>query len=98
MIAVIHESLSLIRRRMLVHSLTSTPHTRTLAGIGSASFVRYVESMLSIMLVLAMVTFNAWVILAIAVGTSVGYYLSLSLDEGSTAVMAGYNLEPGLHH
>lgn len=87
-LSIVHESLSLVRRRMLVH-------TRGGQSLGAASVVRTLESILSAMLILAIVTFNAWIILAICLGSAVGYYLALSMDENAS----GYtSLEPALHH
>lgn len=87
-LSIVHESLSLARRRMLVH-------TRGGSSVGAASFVRVFESIASAMLILAMVTFNAWVIMAICLGSAVGYYLTLSMDDTSGAYAS---LEPSIHH
>lgn len=87
-LSIVHESLSLVRRRMLVH-------TRGGSSVGTASFVRVLEALVSAMLILAIVTFNAWIILTICLGSAVGYYLALSMDEGSSGYAA---LEPNLHH
>lgn len=92
MLAVVHESLALVRRRMLTHSASA--HTRTSTAAGAAAFIRLLEAMLSAMLILAIVSFNAWVVLSIVLGATMGYYLMLNMDEG----VAGYSLEPTLHH
>lgn len=87
-LSVVHESLALVRRRMLVH-------TRDGASAGAATLIRVLEASLSAMLILAIVTFNAWVILSICLGSAVGYFLNLSMDDTS----GGYaSLEPSLHH
>ena len=91
MLSIVYETLTLARRRMLYHSAS---HTRSATGAGAAAFIRLLEAMFSAMLILAIVTFNAWVILAIVLGSAVGYYLMLNMDEG----VAGYSLEPTLHH
>lgn len=92
-LSAVHESLALVRRRMLIHSVSA--HTRTTTtATGSAAFVRLLEALLSAMLILAIVSFNAWVVLSICTGAAIGYYLMLSMDEG----VAGYSLEPTLHH
>jgi len=88
MLSVVYESLSLVRRRMLVHS-------RGTSAVGAASFIRILEAVMSAMLILAIVTFNAWIILSICVGSAVGYYVTLNMEDNS----AGYtSLEPALHH
>ena len=87
-LSIVHESLSLIRRRMLMH-------TRGGSSVGAASLVRTFEALLSAMLILAIITFNVWIILSICLGSAVGYYLALSMDEGSGAYAS---LEPSLHH
>lgn len=87
-LSIVHESLSLVRRRMLIH-------TRGGSSVGAASFVRILEALLSALLILAIVTFNAWIILSICLGSAVGYYLALSMDEGSSTYAS---LEPTLHH
>ena len=87
-LSIVHESLSLVRRRMLLH-------TRGGSSAGAAAFVRVLEATLSAMLILAIVTFNAWVILSICLGSAVGYYLTLSMDDTSGAYSA---IEPALHH
>lgn len=89
-LSIVHESLSLVRRRMLVH-------TRGGSSAGAASFVRVLEAILSAMLILAIVSFNAWIIISICLGSAVGYYLALSMDEGSGS-SAYSSLEPSLHH
>lgn len=87
-LSIVHESLALVRRRMLLHA-------RSGSSVGAASLVRVLEASLSAMLILAIVTFNAWVILSICLGSAVGYYLNLSMDDTSS----GYaSLEPSLHH
>lgn len=87
-LSVVHESLSLVRRRMLMH-------THSGSYIGTASFVRVFEAITSALLILAIVTFNAWLILTICLGSAFGYYLTLSMDDAG----AGYSsLEPNLHH
>ena len=87
-LSIVHESLSLVRRRTLVH-------THSGSYIGAASFVRVFEAITSAMLILAIVTFNAWIIIAICLGSAFGYYLTLSMDDSA----AGYSsLEPNLHH
>lgn len=87
-LSIVHESLSLVRRRMHLH-------TRGGSSAGAAAFVRVLEVILSAMLILAIVTFNAWLILSICLGSAVGYYLTLSMDDTSGAYSS---LEPALHH
>lgn len=95
MVSIVHESMSLMRRRMLVHPHTSSSES----AIGIASFVRIMEALMSAMLILAIVTFNAWIILSICLGSAVGYYLALSMEDSSTVAAARYSsLEPALHH
>lgn len=88
-LSILHESLSLVRRRLLLHA-------RAGSSIGTASFIRYFEAILSAMLILAIVTFNAWVIMAICMGSAVGYFLTLSMDDASSGA-AYSSLEPSLH-
>ncbi len=92
MLSNVYEILALVRRRMLYHSTSS--HSRNATGAGAATFIRMLEALFSAMLILAIVSFNAWVILSIVLGSTIGYFLMLNMDEG----VAGYSLEPTLHH
>lgn len=92
MLSIAYETMSLIRRRMLYHSAST--HTRNTTATGAATFIRLLEGIMFAFLILAIVSFNAWVILTIILGSTVGYYMMLNMDEG----VAGYSLEPTLHH
>ena len=88
-LSIVHESLTLVRRRMLLH-------TRSGSSAGGAAFVRYLEAILSALLILAIVSFNAWVVMSICLGSAIGYYLTLSMDDTSGGAYAA--MEPALHH
>lgn len=94
MLSIVHESLSMVRRRMLVHTMST--HTRSGSAVGMASVVRLFEAGLSALLILGLMTFNGWIFLSICVGSAVGYYVTLSMDDTS---IVGYSpMEPALHH
>lgn len=84
----------MVRRRMLVHAMTTT-HSRS-GSVGIASLVRLLEAGLSGLLILGLMTFNGWIFFSICLGSGIGYYVTLSMDDGSAV---GYSpLEPALHH
>lgn len=95
MVSMVHESLSMVRRRMLVHAMTSTTHSRSGSAVGIASLVRVLEAGLSGLLILGLMTFNGWIFVSICLGSGIGYYVTLSMDDSSAV---GYSpLEPALH-
>lgn len=75
MLSMVHESLSMVRRRMLVHAMTTT-HSRS-GSVGIASLVRLLEAGLSGLLILGLMTFNGWIFLSICLGSGIGYYVTL---------------------